>query len=444
MKPDAATPLDFGDQESLDAALSDCVRGLHESGILKITRQVRAMVARGDSVVNLTVGDFDPRYFPIPRKLSQGIQDAVARGETNYPNPEGIPALRQSISDYVARTAGVRYPLDAIVVCSGGRPVLYGAYRAIVNPGDKVMFSVPSWQNDAYALLTGGESIVIEASVDTGFQPTIEQFRPHLGEAAMLCICSPGNPTGTVMTEQQLGDILRAVVAENRERESHGRRPLFVLHDQMYGTLVSKGQRHIYPAALVPESARYVISADGVSKAYAGTGLRLGWMLVPPALGARIRDLLSHAGAWAPRAEQVAVAEFLRDETAIAEFREEMDSRLAERLQAMREGFEALRAKGYPVDSINPQGAIYFSAQFRLHGMTIGDRVLETDDDIRMLLLERAGVAVVPFQAFGVRGNTGWFRLSAGAVSMDEIRGMFPRVEALLAEITDKVKILSP
>lgn len=442
MKPDGARVLDFGDQVSLDASLSDCVRGLHESGILKITRQVRGMLARGETVVNLTVGDFDPRYFPIPAELSLAIQGAVARGETNYPNPEGIPALRQSISDYVARTAGVRYPLDSIVVCSGGRPVLYGAYRAIINSGDKVVYSVPSWQNDAYAFLTGANSIVIEATVDTGFQPTIEQLRPHLGDAAMLCICSPGNPTGTVMTEQQLGDILRAVVAENLERESAGRRPLFVLHDQMYGALVSAGQRHIYPAALVPESARYVISADGVSKAYAGTGLRLGWMLVPPAIAARIRDLLSHAGAWAPRAEQVAVAEFLQDENAIARFREEMDSRLSERLHAMREGFEGLKAKGYPVDSINPEGAIYFSAQFRLHGMTVGDRVLETDDDIRMLLLERAGVAVVPFQAFGVREDTGWFRLSAGAVSMAEIEGMFPRVEELLAEVTDEVRSL--
>lgn len=435
MNSDAAAMLDFGDQESLDAALSDCVRGLHESGILRITRQVRGMLARGETVVNLTVGDFDPRYFPIPKELSRAIQDAVARGETNYPNPEGLPGLRQSISDYVARTAGVRYPLDAIVVCSGGRPVLYGAYRAIVNPGDKVLFSVPSWQNDAYALLTGGEAIVIEASADTGFQPTIEQFRPHLGEAAMLCICSPGNPTGTVMSEQQLGDILRAVVAENRERESRRRRPLFVLHDQMYGALVSKGQRHTYPTALVPESARYVISADGVSKAYAGTGLRLGWMLVPPAIGARIRDLLSHAGAWAPRAEQAAVAEFLRDERAISAFREEMDSKIAERLLAMRKGFEDLRACGYPVDSINPQGAIYFSGQFRLHGKSVGGRVIQTDDDIRVLLLERAGIAVVPFQAFGVRGNTGWFRLSAGAVSMDEIGAMFPRLEALLEEV---------
>ncbi|MEP6509483.1 MAG: aminotransferase class I/II-fold pyridoxal phosphate-dependent enzyme, partial [Gemmatimonadales bacterium] len=378
------------------------------------------------------VGDFDPRYFPIPEKLSRAIQDAVARGETNYPNPEGLPMLRQAISDYVARTAGVRYPIDAIVVCSGGRPVLYGAYRAIINPGDKVLFSVPSWQNDAYSWLTGGESIVVESSIESGFQPTVEDFRPHFADAAMLCICSPGNPTGTVMSEQQLGDILRAVVEENQRRESSGKRPLFVLHDQMYGALVSQGQKHVYPAAVVPECARYVISADGVSKAYAGTGLRLGWMLIPPALGVRVRDILSHAGAWAPRAEQAAVAAFLNDAEAIAEFRKEMDARLAERLNALHEGFTALKDDGFPVDSINPQGAIYFSAQFKLLGKTVDGRVLETDEDIRKLLLEGAGVAVVPFQAFGIRGETGWFRLSAGSVSIDEIHALFPRVRALL------------
>jgi aspartate aminotransferase len=430
-----AITLDFGDQKSLDAALSDCVRGLQESGILKITRGVRAMIARGETVVNLTVGDFDPRYFPIPKKLSQAIQNAIARGETNYPNPEGILVLRQAISDYVFRTSGVRYPLDSIIVCSGGRPVLYGAYRAVVNPGDKVLFSVPSWQNDAYSGLTGAESIVVEASAETGFQPTVDQLRPHLGEAAMLCICSPGNPAGTVMTREQLKDILDAVVAENKTREAEGRRPLFILHDQMYGSLVSKGQEHVYPAAIVPECARWLISLDGVSKAYAGTGLRLGWMLVAPAIGSRIRDLLSHAGAWAPRAEQVGVAEFLQDEEAIAEFRKEMDARLADRLQALHRGFDDLKRAGYPVDSINPQGAIYFSAQFRLHGKSVGGKVIETDDDIRVLLLEKAGAAVVPFQAFGVQENTGWFRLSAGAVSMDEIEALFPRVRAFLDEV---------
>lgn len=434
MDEPAAKALDFGDQQTLDASLSIVARGLQESGILKITRGVRAMLARGEKVVNLTVGDFDPRYFPIPDKLAQGIQDAVARGETNYPTPEGLLVLRQAISDYVARTAGVRYPVDAIVVCSGGRPVLYGAYRAIINPGDKVMFSVPSWQNDAYSWLTGAESIVIEATGETGFQPTAEMFAPHIGEAAMICICSPGNPTGTVMPEKQLADILHAVVAENRNREAQGKRPVFVLHDQMYGALVSEGQKHAYPAAVVPESARYVISADGVSKAYAGTGLRLGWMLIPPALGARVRDLLSQAGAWAPKPEQSGVAAFLADEGAIAEFRKEMDARLAERLDALRDGFQALKNEGLPVDSINPQGAIYFSAQFRLHGQTFDGRKLVTDEDIRKLLLERAGVAVVPFQAFGVHGETGWFRLSVGSVSMEEIHELFPRLRALLRE----------
>jgi aspartate aminotransferase len=435
MTHDEAGKLDFGDQSSLDSSLSVIARGLHESGILRTTRQVRAMIARGEKVVNLTVGDFDPRYFPIPKKLAEEIQAAVGRGETNYPTPEGMLPLRQAISDYVFRTAQVRYPVEAIVVCSGGRPVLYGAYRAVVNPGDKVLYSVPSWQNDAYSWLTGAESIVIEATMETGFQPTLEQLAPHLPQAAMLCLCSPGNPTGTVMTAEQLTAILHAVVAENRKRESAGKRPLFVLHDQMYGALVSHGQTHTYPAAAVPESARYVISADGVSKAYAGTGLRLGWMLVAPAVGARIRDLLSNAGAWAPRAEQLAVANFLNDPQAIADFRKEMDARLAERLGAMFEGFNRLKSEGYPVDSINPQAAIYFSACFRVHGRKCDGKKIETDDDIRVLLLERAGVAVVPFQAFGVREHTGWFRLSAGAVSMSEIQEMFPRLRALLDQI---------
>jgi len=435
MENQSGITLDFGDQKSLDASLSTMVRGLQESGILRITRQVRAMLARGETVVNLTVGDFDPRYFPIPKKLSQLIQAAIARGETNYPNPEGLPGLRQSISDYVFRTAGVRYPVEAIVVCSGGRPVLYGAYRAIINPGDKILYSVPSWQNDSYSWLTSAEQIVIEGRREDGFQPTLEQIRPHLGEAAMLCICSPGNPTGTVMSRDHLREILEAVVEENKAREQNGKRPLFILHDQMYGTLVTHGQEHVYPASIVPECARWLISVDGVSKSYAGTGLRLGWMLVAPAVGARIRDLLSHAGAWAPRAEQAAVAEFLKDPEAISEFRNEMDARLAERLQAMHAGFEELKSAGYPVDSINPQGAIYFSAQFRLHGRSVGGKCLETDDQIRTLLLEHAGVAVVPFQAFGVRGETGWFRLSSGAVSMDEIHALFPRLKSMLDEV---------
>ena len=126
------------------------------------------------------------------------------------------------------------------------------------------------------------------------------------------------------------------------------------------------------------------------------------------------------------------MAAFLNDPPAIAEFRAEMDARLAERLDAMHEGFVELKAAGYPVDSINPQGAIYFSARLSLHGGRLDGRTLATDEDIRQALLERAGAAVVPFQAFGVPGDTGWFRLSAGAVSIDELRELFPRLKAML------------
>ena len=112
MNDPVVPPLDFGDQKSLDAALSTSIRGLNESGILRITRQVRGMLARGETVVNLTVGDFDPRHFPIPRALAQGIQDAVARGETNYPTPEGMLALREAISDSILK----RLPANGGVV----------------------------------------------------------------------------------------------------------------------------------------------------------------------------------------------------------------------------------------------------------------------------------------------------------------------------------------
>jgi aspartate aminotransferase len=132
----------------------------------------------------------------------------------------------------------------------------------------------------------------------------------------------------------------------------------------------------------------------------------------------------------------VAVSRFLCDQGAIAEFRREMDARLEQRLTAMHEGFQSLERDGYPVASINPQGAIYFSARFALHGRAYDGKKLETDEDIRSLLLEQAGVAVVPFTAFGVRGDTGWFRLSAGAVSLDELQEMFPRIRALLDRVT--------
>jgi len=132
--------------------------------------------------------------------------------------------------------------------------------------------------------------------------------------------------------------------------------------------------------------------------------------------------------------DAVAVARFLDDVPATSGFLEVMRQRVDERLVALHQGFSAMRAAGLPVRSIAPQGAIYLSAQFDL----VGKAGLKTNDDIRKLLLDKAGFALVPFQAFGLKEDTGWFRLSVGAVSMEEIRAALPRVEAVLREAAGK------
>jgi aspartate aminotransferase len=429
----------FGDQAKLAEAMSDVARGMHISGILKISIDIRAMVAAGKKVYNLALGDFDPRYFPAPEKLVRSIQHALENGATNYPPPSGLLPLRQAVSDYVERSCGVRYPVESILISCGGRPIIYGAYRTVVSPGDTVVYSVPSWQNDSYAWLSGARAIEVEAHGRNGFQPTLDELAPHLSEARLLCLCSPGNPTGTAMEPEMFRSILEAVVEENHRRERSGGgggKPLFVLYDQIYGALRVKGDKHRYAVALVPESAPYVISMDGISKAFASTGLRLGWVLAPPAIVKKMGDLLSHVGAWAPHAEQIGVTELLNDPDTIAKFRETMDDSLHQRLDAMYHGFAAMRDAGLPVDVLYPDGAIYVSLQLNLIGRTAGGKKIGDNETIRTLLLEKTGIAVVPFQAFGLKHETGWFRLSAGGISLEEIEEIFPRVRAFLAEFS--------
>lgn len=427
---------DFGDQAGLEASLSELVTTLPPSAILGIAKDIRARVESGADVVDLSVGDFDPSYFPIPEKLLHGVQHALASGATNYPPPPGILALRQAVSHYVERACGVRYPIESILIASGGRPILYGAYRTVVSAGDSVVYSVPSWQNEAYICLSQANAIVLEAKSANGFQPTLDEIAAHIRSARLISLCSPGNPTGTVMAPEMLRSILEAVVEENNRRLRAGtQRPLFVLYDQIYGSLRVSGDRHRYPAALVPESAPYVMSMDGVSKAFASTGLRVGWLLAAPAIARKMGELVSHVGAWAPHAEQVGVAEFLEDDDAVGHYREEMDRKIRERLDAVYNGFTAMREEGLPVDCIYPEGAIYVSVQFRLRGKRIGGRTIEDNEMIRSLLLDKAGLGLIPFQAFGLKDESGWMRLSVGAVSMQQIRDVFPRVRTLLNEV---------
>ncbi len=170
--------------------------------------------------------------------------------------------------------------------------------------------------------------------------------------------------------------------------------------------------------------APYTIMLDAASKSFAATGLRVGWAVMPPAARQRMGDILGHVGAWAPRPEQVAMAGLLADDAAVTSYLVGQRARVQERLDRLASGFAAMRAAGTAVEVIAPQGAIYLSVRFPVAGAT--------NEATRRLLLERAGFAVVPFQAFGLREDSGWFRISVGAVSLAEIDAALPRVAAAL------------
>ncbi|MEO6462788.1 MAG: aminotransferase class I/II-fold pyridoxal phosphate-dependent enzyme [Candidatus Eisenbacteria bacterium] len=412
--------------------VSSMAEGLVGSEILKIAADVRQVIAAGDPVCNLTVGDFAPRQFRIPASLEAGIVRAYAEGETNYPPSDGVPALREAVARFYARRLGLAYPASCILVAGGGRPLIYGAYRALVDAGDRVVYPVPSWNNNHYAHLTGAVGVPVVCGPETDFLPTAAQLAPHLAGARLLTLCSPLNPTGTLFDPDTLAGVCDAVLAENAQR-GPGERPLYLLFDHIYWMLTFGAARHATPLGLRPAMARYTVFVDGVSKAFAATGVRVGWAAGPPDVIDRMSGLLGHVGAWAPRPEQVAVARLLDDDAAIDAYHATMKPAVETRLAALHAGLSALTAAGLPVRAIPPRAAIYLTACFDLLGLrTPAGDVLACGDDIRRYLLAEAGLGMVPFSAFGAADDSGWCRLSVGAVSPEEIAAVLPRLEAAL------------
>ena len=415
-----------------DESLSILARGLIGSEVLRIAAEIRALVAEGHPVCNLTVGDFDPREFRPPDRLLAGVQKALTGGHTNYPPSNGVLELRQAVSRFYAREFGLDYPVESVLVAGGARPLIYATYRALVDPGDRVAFPVPSWNNNHYCYLAGARALPIEVGRESGFHPTPAQVRELLPTIRLLALCTPLNPTGTAIDPGALAEICRDLVEENARRLARRERPVFLMFDQVYWSLEFDRMEPPTPPSLVPEVAPYTVMLDAISKSLAATGLRVGWSVAAPAVTQRMSDLLGHVGAWAPKAEQVATAEFLEDAEAFRAFRLEMHQKLRTRLDLLYRGLMALRAKGLPVDAVEPAGTLYLSARADLFGRTIDGRRIECNEDIRKALLSGAGLAMVPFQAFGLTREDGWFRLSVGAASVPAIEQGIARFGEML------------
>jgi aspartate aminotransferase len=422
-----ASPF-FEDTHHLETQpLSELAEGMIPSGILAISYAVKEKIAQGAKVVQFTVGDFEPKYFPIPEVLKQGILKAYDQNQTNYPPADGIMELRKAVQSHYKTDLQLDYPLDSIMIASGARPVLYGAYRCLLNPGETVINPVPSWNNDCYCQLVGARELRIQSKAENGFMLTAQELKPYISEARLLVICSPMNPTGTMIDADQLKEICELIVEENHRREGQGKRALYLIYDQVYRMLAFH-KKHVTPNELVPEMARYTIYIDAISKTFAATGLRVGWLVAPPWICKSIKALISHVGAWAPRAEQLASASLLLDQAGMQDFLIAFKEKLQSRLDLLYTGIQALKAKGLPVDAIAPQGAMYLSVKIDL----IGKQGFKNTNDVRNFLLDQANCAAIPFDCFGDHEHAGWFRFSIGAVSLDDISQSIKQLEAAL------------
>jgi aspartate aminotransferase len=418
--------------------LSTLASSLIGSEILKIAADVRALAAQGREICNLTVGDFAPSEFRIPAALEEGIVRALRAGETNYPPSDGILPLREAVRALYGRALGFTPDLGQVVVTGGSRPGIYAVYRTLVDPTDRVVYPIPSWNNNHYTHLVGGSGVPVATEPASDFMPTRAALETALRGARLLALCSPQNPAGTMFSPAGLREICELVVEENLRRGA-GERPLYLLYDQVYWSLTFGGAEHVHPIGVCPAVAPWTIYIDGISKSLAATGVRVGWIVAPADLAGAMSGLLGHVGAWAPKAEQRAVAELLDDPAAMASFRDGMTGALRARLDALHDGLVAMRADGLPVDAIAPAGAIYLSARFDLTGRRTADGTTLADDEaVRRWLLHEAGIAIVPFQAFGVTVDTGWFRLSVGAVSLAGIAAALPRLRAAIETLASR------
>ncbi len=414
------------------SALAESMTG---SEIVKLGNQINERIRNGETIYNYTIGDFNPAIFPIPEKLQSLIIDAYNEHYTSYPPAEGLLSLRQSVSRFIEEREGLHYGIDEIQISCGGRPLIYTLFQSLVDAGDKVIYAVPSWNNNHYTNLNRGENVLIETTPENNFMPTANNIAPHISGATLLCLCTPQNPTGTTLNKEELDKICALVLEENKKR-GEGEKKLYVMFDQMYWTLTFGDTQHYNPVSLYPEMKNYTVFIDGISKAFAATGVRVGWALGPKDIIAKMKAFLSHIGGWAPMAEQHATATFLEDKTAIDTFLTHFKSGIEKRLHKVYEGITALKEKGFAVDAVTPQAAIYLTVLFDLVNKKTGDgKTLETQSDVTGYLLSEAKLAIVPFYAFGAEKSSPWYRLSVGTCRYEELDGMFEKLETALGKL---------
>ncbi|GGB05995.1 pyridoxal phosphate-dependent aminotransferase [Allosediminivita pacifica] len=397
--------------------LSQKLDRIAPSPTVAISQTARELAAAGRDILSLSAGEPD---FDTPEHIKDAAIAAIEEGKTKYTAPDGIPELKQAICDKFKRENGLTYTPAQISVATGGKQVLYNALMATLDPGDEVIIPAPYWVSyPDMVKLAGGEPVVIESRPEDGYKITAEALEAAITpRTKWLIFNSPSNPTGAGYTEPQLKALTDVLM---RHPQVH------VMSDDMYEHLAYDGFRFVTPAQVEPGLYDRTLTVNGVSKAYAMTGWRIGYAGGPEQLIAAMRKLQTQSTSnptsisqWASVAALSGPQEFLAERAEV--FRRRRDL-VVDRLNAI-EGIECPR----------PEGAFYVYPSIKgLIGATsAGGRIIDSDEAFASALLEEQGVAVVFGAAFGLSPA---FRISY-ATSDEVLEDACNRIAAFVGGLT--------
>jgi len=391
---------------------SDRISRVPASATIAITARAGQMKADGIDVVSFGAGEPD---FDTPQFIKDPAKVALDAGDTKY-MPRRLKALKQAICDKLAGDNGVAASPEQVAVTFGGKHALYDAFQVLLNPGDKVLIPVPYWVSyPEQVKLAGGVPVAMPTGPESGFKITPSQVLDLAGDAKIIVLNSPNNPTGVTYSRQELAALAEAI----------GKTDLIVFSDEIYETLVYGETKFFSMAAVAPHLAERLVIFNGLAKAFSMTGWRVGWAVGPKDFIGAVNRLMSHettnpvsfavAGAYEaytnPKAPEAI-------ETMRAQF-EARGKHLYERLTALPD-----------VTCVMPTGAFYcFPDVHRHYGRTIAGVEVSNSMTFAKACLQGANVALVPGDAFG---EDRCVRLSF-AVSLKEIDKGLDRLAELLA-----------
>jgi aspartate aminotransferase len=379
--------------------LSSRATTLTPSLTLSIDSKAKALKAEGIDVCSFGAGEPD---FDTPEHIKAAAQAAIETGFTKYTPSSGIPELRQAISEKFLADNKLDYKPSQIIVSNGAKHSCYNAILATIELGDEVIIPAPYWLSyPEMVRLAGGEPVFVQTKEENNWKMTAEEFEDAMTPRTKLVIInSPGNPTGSVYTREELEKIAEVAVAEE----------ILILSDEIYEKLTYDGAEHVSVASLSKEVYDLTITINGFSKAYSMTGWRLGYLGAPEAIAKAIDSLQSHSTSNpCSFAQKGAIAALKGDQQPVADMREEFD---------MRRQYMFDRLSKIPnITAVKPLGAFYILVNI--------SRLSLTSQNFADRLLSKANVAVVPGIAFG---DDRTLRFSY-ATSMDVIKKGLDRFE---------------